>query len=268
MPRVKSIEALMRLIETVATLRSPGGCPWDAKQTPESLKPYIIEEAYEVTEAIDLGDTHGIREELGDLLLQVVLQSRIFEERKLFNLKDVAIGIAEKLERRHPHVFGPPQRDKTQDIERQWEHIKQLEKKQQGQTPTTLGTLPTHLPALMKARKITERASRAGFDWPSIEGAIAKVHEELSECEEAIQGTGHHKIEDELGDLLFSVVNLGRFLNIDAEEALGKTIKRFTKRFTHVEESLKDQNRSMDGASLEELLTLWQQAKQLEHGNL
>lgn len=257
----------MRLIETVSALRSPGGCPWDAKQTPESLKPYIIEEAYEVIDAIDQGDTHSIREELGDLLLQVVLQSRIFEERNLFSLKDVAIGIAEKLERRHPHVFGPTQQDKAQDIERQWERIKQQEKEQQGQTPTTLGTLPVHLPALMKARKITERASRAGFDWPGIEGVIEKVHEELSECKEAIQGTDRRKMEDELGDLLFSVVNLGRFLDIDAEEALGRTIKRFTKRFTYVEESLKNQKRSMEATSFEELLTLWQQAKQLEHGN-
>lgn len=256
--------AIERLVRVVARLRAPGGCPWDAEQTPESLKPYIIEEAYEVLEAIDLGHPPAIREELGDLLLQVILQARIFEERGFFNLEDVARTIADKLERRHPHVFGNAKRTAPQDLHRQWEHIKRQEKATDGKPPSTLGKLPPHLPALMKARKLTERASRAGFDWPDIDGAMAKVHEELAECEEAFRGTDPQHMEDELGDLLFAVTNLGRFLNIDAENALAKTIGRFTHRFTYVENALKKSDRSFDGTSLDELLTLWEEAKRRE----
>lgn len=259
--------AIDRLIQIVAQLRSPGGCPWDAEQTPETLKPYIIEEAYEVIEAIDLGQADAIREELGDLLLQVILQARIFQERNLFDIEDVAQTIADKLERRHPHVFGSSQHTRIPDIQRQWESIKQKEKRQQGKPASTLGTLPLHLPALMKAQKVTERASRAGFDWPDIDGAMAKVHEELSECEEAFLGTDARRMEDELGDLLFAVVNLGRFLNINAENALSKTIQRFTRRFNHVETSLKTQNRELTKTPVEDLLTLWEEAKRLEQDN-
>jgi MazG family protein len=264
MPQPTFSTAVDRLIRIVETLRSPGGCPWDADQTPESLKPYIIEEAYEVIEAIDLGNAEAIREELGDLLLQVILQARIFQERDLFNIEDVANGIANKLERRHPHVFGASKATKISDIQRQWEDIKKREKQQQGTTPSTLGTLPTHLPALMKAKKLTERASRAGFDWPDVDGAMAKVHEELSECEEAFRGKNSQRMEDELGDLLFAVVNLGRFLDIDAENALGRTIQRFIGRFEHVEKSLKNRSRDMGDTPLEELLDLWDQAKKHE----
>lgn len=251
-----------RLQKIVATLRGPGGCPWDAKQTPESLKPYIIEETYEVLEAIDLGIAKAICEELGDLLLQVVLQARIFEERGLFTLEDVANGIAGKLERRHPHVFKKTATPTDCDMHKQWETIKQEEKSQQGLATSTLGQPPAHLPALLKAKNILQKASRAGFEWPDPSFALAKVHEELMECEEAFLESNHQKKEDELGDLLFAVVNLGRLLDIDAENALGKTIKRFTRRFTLVEQTLTNQGRNIDSASFDELLSLWDDAKQ------
>ncbi len=262
MQKKNSQPGMDRLAKIVATLRSPGGCPWDAEQTPESLKSYIIEEAYEVLEAIDLGHTNAICEELGDLLLQVVLQARIFEERGLFNLDDVANGIADKLERRHPHVFNKSHITTNDDLQRQWDDIKREEKSQQGQPTTTLGNLPRHLPALLKAKKIMQKASRAGFDWPDITFALAKVHEELMECEEAFLESDYQRKEDELGDLLFAAVNVGRLLDIDAENALEKTIKRFTRRFTLVEESLKNRGRNIDSASFDELLSLWNEAKQ------
>lgn len=251
-----------RLQEIVAILRSPGGCPWDTKQTPESLKSYIIEETYEVLEAIDGGDAKAICEELGDLLLQIVLQARIFEERGLFRLEDIANGIADKLERRHPQVFNKSHIPTDHDLQKQWDSIKKEEKSRQGQPTHTLGDLPPHLPALLKAKKILQKASRAGFDWPDPGFALAKVHEELMECEEAFLEQDDQKKEDELGDLLFAVVNVGRLLDIDAENALGKTIQRFTRRFTLVEQELSNQGRTIDSASFDELLNLWNDAKQ------
>lgn len=261
----KNIQSAMnRLLKIIATLRSPGGCPWDAKQTPESLKPFIIEEAYEVIEAIDIGDALPIREELGDLLLQVFLQARIFEERGLFNMVDVANSIADKLERRHPHVFGAAQTTTHSNLAQQWESIKREEKSRQGKTTATLGDLPPQLPALMKAKKVIEKASHAGFAWPNISEALAKVHEELAECEEAFKEADHQAKENELGDLLFAVVNLGQFMNIDAESALEQTIKRFTSRFNRMEQALKIVDRKLDSTSLEELLALWSEAKHQE----
>jgi MazG family protein len=266
MDQTKNTPSLGRLANIVAQLRAPQGCPWDAAQTPESLRPCIIEEAYELIEAIDQGDHLAICEELGDLLLQVVLLARIFEERHLFSLEDVARGIADKLERRHPHVFGDCQAHDIASTQRQWDEIKRLEKRDRGEPASALGTFPPHLPALMKARKLTERASRAGFDWPDMEGVMAKVHEELAECEEAFRGGDGQKMEEELGDLLFAAANLGRFLDIDAENALGNTIKRFTRRFHHVEHCLRKNRRPLTSASLKELQSLWEDAKQRERG--
>jgi MazG family protein len=260
----RASEALTRLIRTVAILRSPGGCPWDAAQTPESLKPYLIEEAYEVLEAIDAGEPAAIREELGDLLLQVVLQARIFEEQGLFDLAAIADAITEKLRRRHPHVFGDTPCGDHQALQRQWEDIKRQEKVQRGQSTSVLGTLPAQLPALLTARKLTERASRAGFDWPEVSGAFAKVHEELAECEQALNNNDQQELANELGDLLFATVNLARFVNIDAETSLRQTIRRFIDRFEHVERSLAHRNTSFADATLEEMMELWQQAKQRE----
>ncbi len=260
----RASRALVRLLEIMADLRSPGGCPWDAEQTPESLKPYIIEEAYEVLEAIDTGDPRQIRDELGDLLLQVVFQSRLFEERGEFDMADVATAIAEKLVRRHPHVFAGEKRGDQQSLNAQWDRIKAEEKREKGGSPSVLGGVPQHLPALLRARKLADKASRVGFDWPEIDGVFAKVHEELAELEEAMRHCAREAMADELGDLLFAIVNIGRFLEIDAEDALRRTIDRFVRRFGHIERELAMRGRSPQEASLEEMNELWEAAKKQE----
>ncbi len=263
MQQTEASNAIQRLLSIMARLRKPNGCPWDIEQTPETLKPFILEECYETLEAIDSGQPEKVCEELGDLLLQVVFQARIFEERGDFSMVDVITGIADKLERRHPHVFGDSECQTAADVSEQWEAIKKQEKGSQLKTESTLGSIPPGLPALMHARKLTERASRAGFDWPEVEGALAKVREEMAELEQAIKEDVQQAIEDELGDLLFASANLGRFLKIDAEDALRKTIDRFIFRFRHVESSLEKCGRSLRKASLAEMENLWREAKEL-----
>lgn len=263
MQQTEAAKALQRLLSIMARLRGPNGCPWDAEQTPETLKPFLLEECYETMEAIEKGQPAEICEELGDLLLQIVFQARIYEERSDFSMVDVITGIADKLERRHPHVFGDSECSTPADVSAQWEKIKQQEKETQHKATTTLGSIPKNLPALMHAKKLTERASRAGFDWPEIDGALAKVREEMSELEEALKGDNQNAIENELGDLLFASANLGRYLNIDAEEALRKTVRRFIFRFGHVESTLEKGGRSLQEASLTEMEDLWQEAKSL-----
>ena len=263
MQHIKAAAALQRLLAIMARLRAPDGCPWDARQTPESLKPYLLEECYETLEAIDSGHPHKVCEELGDLLLQIVFQSRIYEERGDFTMTEVIDGIADKLERRHPHVFGDSQCLTPEAVTEQWEAIKKQEKNSQQKTETALGSIPPALPALMHARKLTERASRVGFDWPELDGALAKLREEMAELEQALLEDDQQAMENELGDLLFAAANLGRHLNIDAEEALRKTVGRFIFRFTHIESSLQKSGRSLQEASLEEMENLWQEAKAL-----
>lgn len=263
MQQTEAAKALQRLLSIMTRLRGPNGCPWDAEQTPETLKPYILEECYETLEAIDNGQPAEICEELGDLLLQIVFQAQIYEERSDFGMVDVITGIADKLERRHPHVFGDSECSTSDDVSAQWEKIKKQEKETQHKAKSTLGSIPKSLPALMHAKKLTERASRAGFDWPEIDGALAKVKEEMAELEEAIRGTNRQAIENELGDLLFASANLGRYLNIDAEEALRKTVSRFIFRFGHVESSLEKSGRSLQESSLAEMENLWREAKAL-----
>ncbi len=263
MQHTEAAKALQRLLTIMARLRGPDGCPWDAEQTPETLKPFLLEECYETLEAIDSGQPEKVCEELGDLLLQIVFQTRIHEERSDFSMVDVITGIADKLERRHPHVFGDSECHTPAAVSEQWEAIKKREKGSQHKTETALGSIPPGLPALMHARKLTERASRAGFDWPEVEGALAKVREEMAELEQALKGADQQAIENELGDLLFASANLGRYLKIDAEEALRKTVGRFIFRFSHVESSLEKCGRSLQEASLAELENLWQEAKAL-----
>lgn len=264
MPHGRTLRALARLLETMTTLRSPGGCPWDAAQTPESLKPYLLEESYEVLEAIDSDDPALICDELGDLLLQIVFHARIFEERRLFDMGDVATAITEKLIRRHPHVFNAGDLEASPSLDAQWEQIKKEEKERRGETVTLLGGVPRHMPALLRARKLTEKASRVGFDWPDVDGVFAKVQEEFQEFEEAFRRSDQRAMVDELGDMLFAIVNLGRFLNIDAEEALRGTINRFVNRFEHIESSLARAGKSLGQSTLEELDTLWNEAKERE----
>jgi MazG family protein len=264
MPTARTLGAFGRLLEIVATLRSPEGCPWDAEQTPESLKPYLLEETYEVLDAIDDGEPSGICDELGDLLLQVVFQARLFEERRAFDMGNVADAIADKLVRRHPHVFDERHQSSIEALDTQWDRIKAKEKELRGESPTVLGGVPRHLPALLRARKLSEKASRVGFDWPAVDGIFAKIEEELEEFKDALQRADQQAMADELGDLLFTIVNLGRFLNIDAEEALRQTANRFVARFGHIETTLAERGRTLQQSSPEEMDSLWNEAKRRE----
>ncbi len=253
-----------KIMEIMRRLRGPGGCPWDAEQTHESLKRYLLEESYEVIEAIDARSPKMLREELGDLMLQPVFHAVIAEERGDFSMDEVLSGLAEKLVNRHPHVFGDQVIKSSQEQLENWERLKQKEKKDERKS--ALSGVPPHLPALMKAQKVTEKAARVGFDWSHVDEVFAKVMEELHEFEETMIAGDQERMEAELGDLLFAIVNLGRFLSIDPEEALRKTIARFTTRFGHIESTLHARGVSMKDASLDEMEALWDEAKRRERG--
>lgn len=257
------LEALERLIEVVARLRSPdGGCPWDLAQTAESLIPYAIEEAYEVVDAIKSGDREAIAEELGDLLLQVVLQAQIASDAGHFTLKEVAQKITEKLVRRHPHVFGDLEVEDTEEVRQNWERIKAAEK---GETleeaqllSRKLSRYARTLPPLMAGSKISQKAAAAGFEWDNVEGVWEKFQEELDEFKESLETSDRAHQESELGDLLFTVINIARWYGLDPSEALHGTNRRFIKRLSMME---KFADRPLSDYTLEELERLWQQAK-------
>ncbi|GFO61258.1 nucleoside triphosphate pyrophosphohydrolase [Geomonas silvestris] len=251
-----------RLMEIMRKLRAPGGCPWDAEQTHGSLKRYLLEEAYEVIETIDADDDAHLKEELGDLLLQPVFHAAIAEERGAFTMDEVLDAINDKLVRRHPHVFGEAVIESSEAQIANWEKIKKGEKGDERKT--ALSGIPPALPALMQAQKITEKAARVGFDWEHTDQVFAKVMEELHEFEEAMLSGSQEEMESELGDLLFAIVNLGRFLSIDPEEALRKTIRRFTGRFGYVEQTLHERGTTLQASTLAEMDALWDEAKKLE----
>ncbi|MBE9053967.1 nucleoside triphosphate pyrophosphohydrolase [Nostocales cyanobacterium LEGE 11386] len=258
----ESLVALQELIEVVARLRSPdGGCPWDLAQTPQSLIPYVIEEAYEVVDAIREGDQEAIAEELGDLLLQVVLQAQIAGESGQFNLEEVARGISQKLIRRHPHVFGNVSVESVDEVRQNWEAIKAAEK---GETPekhqfsAKLGRYGRTLPPLMAAMKISQKAAAVGFEWENIAGVWAKFHEELGEFQQALAEETPERQQAELGDLLFAIMQLARWHNLDPSAALQGTNQRFVQRLQKMEAVV---DRPLSDYSLDELETLWQQAK-------
>ncbi len=251
-----------RIISIMRQLRAPGGCPWDAEQTHESLKRYLLEETYEVMEAIDGGVDEHLKEELGDLLLQPVFHAAIAEERGSFTMDDILDTLADKLIRRHPHVFGDAKITDSQAQIENWERIKKEEKG--AERRSALSGVPPHLPALLRAQKITEKAARVGFDWDHLDQVMAKVLEELHEFEEALANDDQEQTEAELGDLLFAIVNLGRFLSLNTEEALRKTIHRFQRRFNHIEEQMHSRGINLHDATQEELNVLWEEAKQIE----
>ena len=251
-----------QLLSIMRKLRGPGGCPWDAEQTHESLTRYLLEETYEVIEAIESKSPEHLKEELGDLLLQPIFHAVIAEEAGQFDISDVIRILCEKLVRRHPHVFGDLVISDSSAQIINWERIKKEEKG--PERTSALSGVPPHLPALLKAQKITEKASRVGFDWNHSDQVFAKVMEELHEFEEAWAGGNPERMEDELGDLLFAIVNLGRFLSLNPEEALRKTICRFQKRFSYVEDTLNKQGRNLTDATLEEMDILWEQVKKEE----
>ncbi len=257
----KAGEAIERLVGVMRKLRGPGGCPWDREQTNESLKSDLIEEAYEVIDAIESGNVSHLEEELGDLLLQVVFHSQICEEDGHFEFSDVANAIVDKLERRHPHVFGEVQVADSSEVLQNWDAIKKTEKKEGDKPASIVSGIPRHLPALQKAHQIQKRAARAGFDWDHINDVLAKLHEEIDEVKDAINRDHEEDIRDELGDLLFSVVNVSRFLGHNPEELLNHNIKKFVRRFQQVEGKVHATGKEFKEFSLDELDTFWEQAK-------
>ncbi|MEO3947907.1 nucleoside triphosphate pyrophosphohydrolase [Gorillibacterium sp. CAU 1737] len=251
-----------RLHEIVHILRSPGGCPWDREQTHESLRKNLIEEAYEVLETIDEDDPDHMQEELGDLLLQVMLHAQIEEETGAFSVYDVVRTLNEKLIRRHPHVFGGVAAENADEALANWQEIKRQEREGQEKAPASqLDGIPRELPALLKAWKLQKKAASVGFDWSDVHDVLAKVEEELAEVKEAMAGNNAEETAGELGDLLFSVVNLSRFLKADPEEALSTTNRKFIRRFHYIEEQIRAKGGRLEDTSLDEMERYWQEAK-------
>jgi tetrapyrrole methylase family protein/MazG family protein len=266
------MKGLKRALDTVAKLRAPDGCPWDKAQTHESLRPYLLEETYEVLEALDGGG--NLKEELGDLLLQILLHAQIASERGEFTMDDLADALATKLERRHPHVFGGEKLSTPEEVTRQWELTKQKEKKKDS----VLEGVPAALPALARSLKVIEKVSKVGFQWPNAEGPVGKIHEELGEFLAELEKVGspasitrstavdpalRTKLESELGDLLFTLANISHFLRLNPEDALRSMLARFEKRFRHVEKRARETGRKLEEMSLEEMDAFWLEAKSL-----
>jgi ATP diphosphatase len=260
------------LLAIMARLRDPnGGCPWDLEQDFRSIAPYTIEEAYEVADAIERDDLDDLKDELGDLLLQVIFHAQMAGEQGAFQFGDVVEAIAAKLIRRHPHVFGDGEADDPATVKARWDVIKGEEKaeraERRGQTPdgaSILDDIPAALPALTRAQKLQKRAAKVGFDWDDPRAVIAKLREEISEIEAELGGKASpERIEDELGDLLFAVVNLARHLSVEPESALRRANRKFVRRFAYIESELARRGRSPDDASLDEMETLWTEAKRL-----
>lgn len=265
-----------RLLEIMAALRQPEtGCPWDILQTFETIKPYTIEEAYEVADAIERKDPDDLCEELGDLLLQVVFHARIAEEEGLFSFGDVVEAITKKMIRRHPHVFARSDADTPEAVKAQWDKIKQQEKAERlarraargsAADPDTgyLGSVQRSFPALTEALKLQERAAKVGFDWSEAAPILDKIEEEIGELREALAENRPDKVKDELGDLIFALVNIGRHVGAEPEQALRGTNTKFRNRFSHIETSLQASGETLEGASLERMEELWQAAKRDE----
>jgi tetrapyrrole methylase family protein/MazG family protein len=249
-----------RLLHIVDRLRGEGGCPWDREQTLETLKPYLVEECYEVLDALDSGSLDDHAEELGDVLLQIAMHARIRSEESAFTFDDVAHRIADKLIHRHPHVFGDVEVVDSDEVLANWEQLKRVEKERDSM----LEGIPRHLPALQKAQRLQGRAARVGFDWDHVRDVLAKVDEELAETREAMQGNDPDHLEEELGDLLFAVVNLARFEKVNAEEALRKTCDKFIRRFSGVEARIAAAGRTLQECDLAEMDAHWNDIKREE----
>lgn len=251
------------LVEVMARLRAPGGCPWDRKQSFETIKPYLLEETYEVMDAIDRRDWPGLTEELGDLMLQPVFFAEMASEEGLFDIGDSLDAINQKLIRRHPHVFGDASAETPEDVKQRWDEIKKAEKSAQGslEDKSILDAVPRNVPALVEAEKIGQKAAGVGFEWPDIGGVVEKLQEEARELVAAREAARPSEIEHEIGDLLFTVVNLARFLKVDPEQALRKTNSRFRTRFAHVERSVE----TLTETPLARMEELWTEAKRLEN---
>lgn len=253
-------EEFRKLVDVVAALRGPGGCPWDREQDHASLRKYLIEEAYEVVDAIDHGSDRKLEEELGDLLLQVLLHAQIAGEEGRFDIADVCEVHRQKLVRRHPHVFGEVEVSGVDDVLHNWDEIKSREPGREAIT-SAIGGVPSSLPALMRATEISKRAAKTGFEWPNMAGVMDKLREETAELEEAIESGETEKIKSEIGDLLFTVVNIARWAKVDAEESLREMLDRFRDRFTAIEDHAREQGRSIGDLTIDEMDAIWNQAK-------
>jgi MazG family protein len=260
MPENETSKKFERLIEIVKILRGPDGCMWDKKQTHESLIPYFLEEMYEVIDSIQEKNAEKLKEELGDLLLHIVFQSQLGEEEGKFTLADSIDYINEKLVRRHPHVFDNVEVEDIGEIRKNWEDIKLNEGRK-----SLMEGVPKTLPALLQARRVQERASEVGFDWEHIENVWDKISEELEELKKAIESRENDNIKNEVGDILFTMVNLSRFLNINPEEALRETVRKFIRRFSYIKNELEKEGKSFSDVSLSEMDDLWNEIKDKEN---
>jgi nucleoside triphosphate diphosphatase len=258
----ESGEKFAELVRIMALLRAPGGCPWDRKQTFDTIKAYLLEESYEVMDAIDRRDWPGLTEELGDLLLQPVFLAEMAAEDGLFNISDALEAINQKLIRRHPHVFADASAETPEDVKQRWDEIKGQEKAEKGHAApeSVLDGVPRNLPALVEAEKISQKAAGVGFEWPSIDGVVDKLQEEVRELADARSTQRQEHVEHEVGDLLFTLVNIARFLKVDPEQALRKTNGRFRTRFAHVER----EGGTAPDTALDRMEQLWQEAKERE----
>lgn len=265
-------EKFDELVAVMERLRAPGGCPWDAEQTYASLSQYLLEEAYETFEAIQeaeaTGETDNLKEELGDLLLQVIFHSTIAKEKGDFTLDDVAKGVSKKLVLRHPHVFGDTKLERAQDVLDNWDELKKNERaasgKKEKQKDSVLDDVPIHFPGLLEALKVTNKAAKFGFDWENAEQVFAKIEEEIAELKVEIETNDKAKIENEIGDILFAVVNLSRKLDAEPETALKRTNRKFRKRFAFIERELRSNGKAVEETNLDELDRLWNVAKSCE----
>ena len=257
-PLLSPGEGFTRLVEIMARLRAPGGCPWDREQSYDTIKPYLLEETYEVMDAIDARDWDGLAEELGDLMLQSVFFAQMASEEGRFTIADSLEAINSKLVRRHPHVFADGDAKTSGEVLKRWDEIKKTEK---PQPKGLLSGVPRSLPALVEAQKIAKKAAGASFDWENIGQVFEKLQEELSELEQAREVGSQEAIEDEFGDVLFVLVNIARFLNVDPEQALRKTNTKFRTRFEHVERGVEAQGKTLKEAGIQEMERLWQEAK-------
>lgn len=266
-----------QLVQVMATLRGPDGCPWDREQNHTTLRPYMLEEAYEAVSAINAGDLAGLQEELGDVLLQVVFHAQMAREAGTFDIDDVIRSITEKLIRRHPHVFGATEVSGAAEVVQNWEAIKAAERAgKAGETPAEesaatpapdpalLDGVGQGMPALLRAYKVQRKAAKVGFDWPDIEGPLAKVHEELAELQAAYQSGDRARYEEEFGDLLFAAVNVARFLQVDPEVALTATVDKFVRRFAYIEAQARRNRKKLSEMGLAEMDRLWDEAKRAE----
>jgi MazG family protein len=261
MDRETAGDKFQRLVTIMQRLRAPDGCPWDREQTFDSIKPYTLEETYEVLEAIDQRDWKGLAEELGDFMLQAVFYAQMAREQELFRIEDALEAINQKLVRRHPHVFGEEAARTPDDVKQIWGRVKDAEKKNKNGPAGLLSGVPRAMPALVEAQQIASKAAGVGFDWETPEQVLDKLHEELAEFAEARRAARPEQLEDELGDMLFVLVNLARFVKVDPEQALRRTNAKFRRRWSHIETRLAEQGKKPQDATIAEMEELWQEAK-------